>query len=59
RGFRDARRTQAFPSCFGLIRQHFTLPRHQMNAACHRATLKERFATWQEWTVSTAANRVI
>jgi putative transposase len=58
-GFPDARRTQAFLSCFGPIRQHFALPRHQMNAACHRATLKERLATWQEWAVSTAANRAI
>ena len=58
-GFRDARRTQAFLSCFGPIRQHFALPRHQMNAACHRATLKERLATWQEWTVSIAADQVI
>jgi putative transposase len=32
-GFLDARRTQAFLSCFGQIRQHFALPRHQMNAA--------------------------
>ncbi len=58
-GFRNARRTQAFLSCFGPIRQHFAMPRHQINAACHRAILKERLATWQEWTVSTAANRVI
>jgi putative transposase len=34
-GFRDARRTQALLSCFGPIRQHFALPRHRMNAACH------------------------
>ena len=44
-GFRDARRTQAVFSCFGPIRQHFALPRHQMNAACHRAILKEPLAT--------------
>ncbi|MGF7137196.1 hypothetical protein P3T40_008709 [Paraburkholderia sp. EB58] len=54
-GFRDARRTQAFLSCFGPIRQHFALPRHQMSAACHRAALKERFATWHGWTVTTAS----
>ncbi len=42
RGFRDARRTQALLSCFGPIRQHFALPRHQMNGARHRAVLKER-----------------
>ena len=58
-GFRDARRTQAFLSCFGPIRQHFALPRHQMNAACHRAILKERFATWHDWTVTAAAQKVI
>jgi hypothetical protein len=52
-GFRDARRTQTFLSCFGPIRQHFALPRHQMNAAGHRAILKERLATWHDWTVST------
>jgi hypothetical protein len=57
-GFRDARRTQAFLSCFGPTRQQFALPRHQMSAACHRATLKEHLVTSQEWTVSTAANQV-
>ncbi|WP_260433563.1 hypothetical protein [Burkholderia sp. Bp8998] len=46
-------------SCFGPIRQHFALPRHQMNAVCHRAILKERLATWHGWTVSPAANEVI
>jgi putative transposase len=58
-GFRDARRTQAFLSCFGPIRQHFALPRHQMNAACHRAVLQERFATWHGWTVTAAAEKLI
>ena len=58
-GFRDARRTQAFLSCFGPIRQHFALPRHQMNAACHRAILKERLATWHGCTVSAAVDEVI
>src|SRR5258708_9587563 len=48
--FRDARRTQAFLSSFGPIRQHFALPRHQMNAACHRTELKARLLAWQEWT---------
>ena len=58
-GFRDARRTQAFLSSFGPIRQHFALPRHQMNAARHRAILKERFATWHSWTVAGAGEKVI
>jgi putative transposase len=58
-GFRDASRTQAFLSCFGPIRQHFALPRHQMNAQCHRAILKERLATWHSWTVSEETDRVI
>jgi putative transposase len=58
-GFRDARRTQAFLSCFGVIRQHFALPRHQMNAACHRAILKERLATWHGWAVAAAHEKLI
>jgi putative transposase len=58
-GFRDPGRTQAFLSCFGPIRQHFALPRHQMTAACHRAALKERFATWHDWTVTAAVENVI
>jgi hypothetical protein len=58
-GFRDARRTQAFLSCFGPIRQHFALPRHQMNAAGHRAILKERLGTWHSWTVCAAIKKVI
>lgn len=58
-GFRDARRTQAFLSCFGPIRQHFALPRHQMNAARHRAILQERLGTWRAWTLSAASETVI
>ena len=58
-GFRDARRTQAFLSCFGPIRQHFALPRHPMNATCHRAVLQERFVTWHGWTVTAAVDEVI
>lgn len=58
-GFRDARRTQAFLSCFGPIRQHFALPRHLMNAACHRGMLQERFAKWYDWTVTTAVSNTI
>lgn len=58
-GFRDARRMQAFLSCFGPIRQHFALPRHQMNAACRRTALKERFATWHGWTVTDAVEKAI
>jgi putative transposase len=44
--FRDARRTQA-------------LPRHQMSAVCHRAVLKERFATWHGWTITGAVEKTI
>jgi putative transposase len=58
-GFRDAPRTQAFLSSFGPIRQHFALPRHQMNAARHRAILKERFTTCNSWTVAGAGEEVI
>ena len=48
-GFRDPRRTQAFLSRFGPIRQHFALPRHRMKAACHRAELKARLIEWYDW----------
>ncbi|WP_454806668.1 IS6 family transposase [Paraburkholderia fungorum] len=58
-GFRDARRTQAFLSCFVPIRQHFALPRHRMNAACHRAVVQERFATWHGWAVTSASQKSI
>jgi putative transposase len=36
RGFRDPKRTLAFLSCFGLIRQHFALKRHLLPASLHR-----------------------
>lgn len=58
-GFRDARRTQVFLSCFGPIRQHFALPRHWMTAARHRVILKKRLATWLGWTVSAAVDEVV
>ena len=58
-GFRDACRTQRFLSCFGPIRQHFALPRHQMNAACHCAALQERFVTWHGWAVTAASHKAI
>ena len=59
RGFRDARRTQAFLSCFGPIGQHFALPRHKMRATRHRAALQERFTTWHGWTVTATSENVI
>jgi len=58
-GFRDLKRTQAFLSSFGPIRQHFALPRHRMTAASHRAILKERLATWHGWSIDATVNRVI
>jgi putative transposase len=58
-GFRDPRRTQAFLSCFGPIRPHFTLPRHQMNAACHRAVLQEHLAAWHGWAVDITVDKAI
>ena len=48
-GFRDPRHTQAFLSRFGPIRQHFALPRHRMNAACHRVQLEDRLRAWYDW----------
>ena len=49
-GFRNPRRTQAFLSRFGPIRQHFALPRHRMNAAAHRAQLAKRIDSWYRWS---------
>ncbi|CAM2161712.1 hypothetical protein PSAC2689_100136 [Paraburkholderia sacchari] len=49
-GFRDPQRTQAFLSRFGPIRQHFALPRHRMNAACHHEELQARLLAWHDWT---------
>ncbi|NTY41654.1 DDE-type integrase/transposase/recombinase, partial [Burkholderia diffusa] len=54
-GFRDPKRTQAFLSSFGPIRQHFVLPRHRMNAARHRIELKARFTAWQRWSKAEAS----
>jgi putative transposase len=48
-GFRDPRRTQAFLSRFGPIRQHFALLRHRMSAADHRAQLAARLQAWYDW----------
>jgi putative transposase len=39
RGFRDPKRTQAFLSSFGLIRQHFVLKRHPLSASTYRKQL--------------------
>ena len=50
-GFRDPKRTQAFLSSFGPIRQHSVLPRHRMNALRRRTELKARFMAWQRWSV--------
>jgi putative transposase len=58
-GFRDARRTQALLSCFRPIRQHFALPRHQMNAASHPAVLQERFSTWHGRTITSASQKAM
>ena len=51
-GFRDPRRTQRFLSSFGPIRQHFALPRHRMDAATHRAQLKQRLDRWYGWSAT-------
>jgi putative transposase len=50
RGFRDPKRTQAFLSSFGPIRQHFALKRHLLRASLHRQQLVARFAAWYELT---------
>jgi putative transposase len=50
RGFRDPKRTQAFLSSFGLIRQHLALKRHLLGASLYRKQLAFRFAAWHELT---------
>ncbi|MFM0069368.1 IS6 family transposase [Paraburkholderia aspalathi] len=50
RGFRDPKRTQAFLSSFGPIRQHFALKRHRLRASLYRKHLAARFAAWHEFT---------
>jgi putative transposase len=44
RGFRDPKRTQAFLSSFGEIRQQFSLKRHLLRASLYRKQLTSRFA---------------
>jgi putative transposase len=50
RGFRDPKRTQAFLSSFGLIRQHFALKRHLLSASTYRKQLAAKFIAWREFT---------
>ena len=50
RGFRVPERTQAFPSSFEPIRQHFALKRHQLGASLYRKQLGDRFASWHRLT---------
>jgi putative transposase len=50
RGFRDPKRTQAFLSCFGPIRQHFALQRHLLRASFYRKQLATRFVAGREFT---------
>ena len=50
RGFRAPKRTQAFLSSFGPIRQHFALKRHLLRASLYRKQLGERFAAWHRFT---------
>jgi putative transposase len=49
-GFRDPKRTQAFLSSFGLIRQHFALKRHLLRASLYRKQIGDRFAAWHRFT---------
>ena len=49
RGFRDAKCTQKFLSCFGPIRQHLALKRHLLRASLYRKQLSARFVAWHEF----------
>jgi putative transposase len=48
-GFRAPKRTQAFLSGFGPIRQHFALKRHLLSASFYRKQLAERFTAWHRF----------
>ena len=50
RGFRDPERTQKFLTCFGPIRQHFALKRHQLRASVYRKQLAAQFEAWRKFT---------
>jgi putative transposase len=50
RGFRDPKRTRAFLSSFGPIRQHFALKRHLLRASLYRKQLAQRFDAWHRFT---------
>jgi putative transposase len=50
RGFRDPKRTQAFLSNFGPIRQHFAIKRHLLRASLYRKQLTQRFEAWHRFT---------
>ncbi|MFM0365505.1 IS6 family transposase [Paraburkholderia sediminicola] len=50
RGFRDAKRTQAFLSSVGPVRQHFALKRHLLRASLYRKQLAQRFDAWPHFT---------
>lgn len=50
RGFRDPKRTRAFLSSFGPIRQHYALKRHLLRASFYRKHLAARFVAWREFT---------
>ncbi|KAA0996114.1 IS6 family transposase [Paraburkholderia panacisoli] len=50
RGFRDPKRTQAFLSSFGPIRQHFALKRHLLRPSLYRKQLALRFDAWHRFT---------
>ncbi|MHA7685684.1 DDE-type integrase/transposase/recombinase [Cupriavidus sp. PET2-C1] len=50
RGRRALKRTQAFLSSFGPIRQHFALKRYLLRASLYRKQLAARFVAWRDST---------
>jgi putative transposase len=50
RRFKSAKQAQRFLSAFGLISGHFQPRRHRLCAQEYRATLQDRFQTWNEVT---------
>ena len=48
--FVTLKRTRAFLSSFGLIRQHFALKRHPLRVSLYRRQLAAQFVTWRNFS---------
>jgi putative transposase len=55
KGFRSPGAAQRFLSAFSRISPHFRPRRHRLSAAEYRATMTDRFATWEQVTGTVTA----